>query len=462
MTDAPAIVDVMALSPLQQGLYSLAGLTDGGEDPYFIAMAADVEGNLDVARLRACAEAMLERHPNVRVSFFQGTLSKPVAVVPATFELPWQHVLVDTDEDVAALEAEARRRPFDLAKGPAIRFLLAELPHSRWRLVVVAHHIVIDGWSLPVFVSELIGLYVAGGDPSALPAQPRPYRDYIGWLAGRDPEVSKARWRTHLADLDGPTMLAPALSGREATAGLPQRTEVLLDEAGTAEILEAARTRGVTVSTLFQMAWAAILSTFTDRADVVFGVTVSGRPDELAGVESMVGLFINTVPLRIRLDPSERVGPQCVALQREAAELRDHGYLSHTELRSAGGIGELYDTLLVYENFPPGGLVGGGDFDLGGAVIRPSALESLSHFPITIAAHPTNGRLTVLVETLDGALGLLEPEALGRRVLAVVRGLLAHWDRPLREVALTFDGEITAGAPKDATMYPGGFHTAFT
>ncbi|MBI3223746.1 MAG: amino acid adenylation domain-containing protein [Mycolicibacterium cosmeticum] len=462
MTDAPAIVDVMALSPLQQGLYSLAGLTDGGEDPYFIAMAADVEGNLDVARLRACAEAVLERHPNVRVSFFQGTLSKPVAVVPATFELPWQHVLVDTDEDVAALEAEARRRPFDLAKGPAIRFLLAELPHSRWRLVVVAHHIVIDGWSLPVFVSELIGLYVADGDPNALPAQPRPYRDYIGWLAGRDPEVSKARWRTHLADLDGPTMLAPALSGREATAGLPQRTEVLLDEAGTAEILEAARTRGVTVSTLFQMAWAAILSTFTDRADVVFGVTVSGRPDELAGVESMVGLFINTVPLRIRLDPAERVGPQCVALQREAAELRDHGYLSHTDLRSAGGVGELYDTLLVYENFPPGGLVGGGDFDLGGAVIRPSALESLSHFPITIAAHPTNGRLTVLVETLDGALGLLEPEALGRRVLAVVRGLLAQWDRPLREVALTFDGEITAGAPKDATMYSGGFHTAFT
>ena len=462
MSEAPAILDVMALSPLQQGLYSLAGLTDGGADPYFIAMAADVEGGLDAARLRACAEAMLERHANVRVSFFQGTLSKPVAVVPATFELPWQHVLVDTDEEAAALEEETRRRPFDLAKGPAIRFLLAELPHSRWRLVVVAHHIVIDGWSLPVFVSELIGLYVAGGDTGALPAQPRPYRDYIGWLAGRDPEASSARWRTHLAGLDGPTMLTPALSGREAAAGLPQRTEVLLDEQGTAEILDAARTRGVTVSTLFQMAWAAILSAFTDRTDVVFGVTVSGRPDDLAGVESMVGLFINTVPLRIRLDPAERVGAQCLALQREAAELRDHGYLSHTELRSAGGIGELYDTLLVYENFPPGGLVGGGDFDLGGAVIRPSALESLSHFPITIAAHPTGGRLTVLVETLDGALGLLDPEALGNRVLAVVRGLLAQWDRPLRDVAVNFDGEVRALPPKNSTVYRGGFHTAFT
>ncbi|MCV7210254.1 non-ribosomal peptide synthetase [Mycolicibacterium canariasense] len=452
----------MALSPLQQGLYSLAGLTDGGADPYFIAMAADVEGGLDAALLRSCAEAMLERHPNVRVSFFQGKLSRPVAVVPATFELPWEHVVVDTEADAAALEDEARRRPFDLTRGPAIRFLLAEMPHSRWRLVVVAHHIVIDGWSLPVFVGELLGLYRAGGDLTALPPQPRPYRDYIGWLAARDPEVSLQRWRTHLAGLDGPTMLAPALSGGEAAPGLPRRTEVTLDEAGTTELLDAARARGVTVSTLFQMAWAAILSACTDRTDVVFGVTVSGRPDDLAGVESMVGLFINTVPLRVLLDPAGRVGAQCLALQREAAELRDHGYLSHTELRSAGGIGELYDTLLVYENFPPGGLVGSGDFDLGGAVIRPSALESLSHFPITIAAHPTRGRLTVLVETLDGAMGLVDPQTLGERVLVVVRGLLAHWDRPLREVTVTVGDEAAVLPAKDTHTYAGGFHTAFT
>jgi mycobactin peptide synthetase MbtF len=462
MTDAPAILDVMALSPLQQGLYSLAGLSDGGADPYFIAMAADVEGSLDAALLRSCAEAMLERHPNVRVGFFQGNLSRPVAVVPATFELPWQHIVVDTEAEAAAAEDEARRRPFDLTRGPAIRFLLAEMPHSRWRLVVVAHHIVIDGWSLPVFVGELLGLYRGGGDLLALPPQPRPYRDYIGWLAARDPEVSRQRWRAHLAGLDGPTMLAPALSGLQVGPGLPRRTEVTLDDTATSELLDTARARGVTVSTLFQMAWAAILSVCTDRSDVVFGVTVSGRPDDLAGVESMVGLFINTVPLRVRLDPAGRVGAQCLALQREAAELRDHGYLSHTELRSVGGIGELYDTLLVYENFPPGGLVGSGDVDLGGAVLRPSALQSLSHFPVTIAAHPTHGRLTVLVETLDGALGLVDPQILGRRVLAVVRGLLAHWDRPLREVAVTVDDEATAPPAKNTHTDPGGFHTAFT
>ena len=459
----PGVEDVMALSPLQQGLYSLAGLTDSedGADPYVIAMAADVVGTLDVARLRACAETMLVRHPNLRASFFRGNLSRPVAVIPSAIVPPWRHLTATADEAIV-LEADERRRSFDLSRGPVLRFLLIEKPDSEWRLVVVAHHIVIDGWSLPVFVAELIALYRAGGDVGALPPAPRPYRDYIGWLGGRDPEAGRRRWRAHLADLTGPILLSPALTGREVAPGLPDRTEVSLDEQATLDVLDAARRRGVTVNTLFQMAWAAILSAFTDRSDVVFGVTVSGRPDELSGVESMVGLFVNTVPLRVRLDPSVGVGPQCLALQREAADLRDHSYLSHTELRSLGGIGELYDTLLVYENFPPGGLVGSDEFPLDGAVLRPSALESLSHFPVTIAAHPTHGRLTVLVETLDGALGMLDPADLGRRVLTVVQRLLQGWDHPLRAVAVTLDGEVRPTSPVDTAERQGGVHTAFS
>ncbi|MEV0672113.1 amino acid adenylation domain-containing protein [Mycobacterium sp. NPDC050441] len=459
----PGVEDVLALSPLQQGLYSLAGLTEGddGADPYVIAMAADIDGALDAELLRACAEAMLVRHPNLRASFFQGNLSRPVAVVPSAVELPWRHVQAG-DEQAITLESGERVRRFDLGRGPLIRFLLIEKPGQRWRLVIVAHHIAIDGWSLPVFVGELIALYGAKGDAAALPSAVRPYRDYIGWLAGRDQVASRARWQAHLYGMDAPTLLSPVLSGQAAEPDLPARTEVTLDEQQSAEIFEAARRRGVTVNTLFQMAWATVLSVFTDRTDVVYGVTVSGRPDELAGVESMVGLFINTVPLRVRVDPKLPVGNQCLALQREAAELREHSYLSHTELRSLGGIGELYDTLLVYENFPPGGLVGSDEFALGEAVLRPAALESLSHFPVTIAAHPTHGRLTVLVETLDGALGMLDPQALGLRVLSVVQRLLRCWERPLREVAVTLDGESQpVGAPQIAQR-AGGFHAAFS
>ncbi|WP_459956139.1 condensation domain-containing protein, partial [Mycobacterium avium] len=150
---APDIEDVMALSPLQEGLYSLTTLAefaDGqpADDPYVIGMAADITGTLDVALLRDCAEKMLVRHPNLRASFFSRGIPRPVQIVPSRVELPWRSVTASPAE-VPMLETAERRRTFDLERGPAIRFLLIELPDAHWRLVLTAHHIVIDGWSLP-------------------------------------------------------------------------------------------------------------------------------------------------------------------------------------------------------------------------------------------------------------------------------------------------------------------------
>ncbi|OBI89705.1 non-ribosomal peptide synthetase [Mycobacterium sp. 1245805.9] len=453
----------MALSPLQQGLFSMATLAseEGPDaDPYVIAMAADVVGPLDVALLRECAATLLMRHPNLRASFIHGDLSRPVQVIPSSAELPWRCVRAEPDQ-VEALEAEERQRRFDVGRGPLIRFLLVELPEQRWHLVIVAHHIVIDGWSLPLLVSELLALYRAGGDAAALPPPPRPYRDYIGWLADRDQAASRALWAEHLRGMDGPTLLSPALAATPPAAGVPRRTTLRLDPEATAALADAARARGVTLNTLVQIAWAAILSVFTDRDDVTFGVTVSGRPGELPGVESMVGMFINTVPLRVRLDPREPAGTQCLALQRESAALRDHSYLGHAELRAIAGVGELFDTLLVYENFPPGEVVGATEFVANGATFRPVALESVSHFPVTIAAHPSAEGLTVLVEVLDGALGALAPEDLGSRLLAVAQRLVDKWDRPLREVDILLDGERDPAAADPLEAPAVAVHTRF-
>lgn len=473
-SETAAIDDVMALSPLQQGLFSLTMLAEPEEDgadgpvrdPYLIAMAADITGVLDVEQLGQCAAAMLVRHTNLRASFVHRGLPHPVQIVPSRVELPWRCVTA-APEDVPALEADEHNRPFQLERTPAIRFLLIELPDARWRLVITAHHIVIDGWSLPVFVSELIALYRARGDTGALPPPPRPYRDYIGWLAGRDPAVDQRIWVEHLRDLPGPTLLSGALANQLPDGGLPRRTELRLDTRATTALSDAARSRGVTINTVLQLTWALLLSRLTDRDDVVFGVTVSGRPAELAGVETMVGLFINTVPLRVRLDPSANVGGQCLAVQRDAALLREHCYVGHAQLRAWGGVGELFDTLLVYENFPPGALVGGGEFEAGAVTFRPAALESVSHFPVTIAAHLTEGELTVLVETLDGALGATTPTALGHRVLATAQRLITMWDRPVSEVSILLDGEVAelraaAGlAVRPPPQSPVGVHTRF-
>ena len=455
----------MALSPLQEGLYSLTTLAEFAEgeaadDPYLIGMAADISGTLDVDLLRDCAAKMLIRHPNLRAGFFSRGIARPVQIVPTRVDLPWR-VVVAAPEDVPALETAERRRPFDLERGPAIRFLLIELPDTHWRLVLTAHHIVIDGWSLPVFVNEMMILYQAAGDPAALPVAPRPYRDYIGWLASRDPAASEQVWREHLSGLPGPTLLSASLGSVEGQrTALPHTTELRLTAEATGRLADGARARGVTVNTLVQMAWALVLSRLTDTGDVVFGVTVSGRPAELAGVETMIGLFINTVPMRVRLDPASTVGDQCGAVQRTAALLREHSYLGHAQLRALGGIGEMFDTLLVYENFPLDGLVAGGELTGAGATFRPCALQNLSHFPITIAAHVAGGELVVLVEVTDGALGAATPDALGRRVLLTAERILEDWQRPLRELSVLFDGEAVQPRATE-TPTPSGIHIRF-
>jgi mycobactin peptide synthetase MbtF len=465
----PAIEDVMALSPLQEGLYShtvLSGLTDGSgdgpvEDPYLIGMTADITGPLDVQLLKQCAAAMLVRHPNLRASFVSRDIPRPVQIVPSHVDLPWRQVRAEP-EDIEKLAAAERSRPFDFERTPAIRFLLIELPDEHWHLVITAHHIVIDGWSLPVFAAEMIALYGAGGDPNALHVQPRPYRDYIGWLNARDSAASEQVWREHLAGLPGPMLLSAAMTTETSHTGLPRRTELRADRAATERLKEGARSRGITVNTLMQMAWALVLSRLTDRDDVVFGVTVSGRPAELSGVETMIGLFINTVPLRVRFDPDADVGPQCLALQRTATLLREHSYLSHAQLRALGGVGEMFDTLLVYENFPTAGLAEHGELTAGGVRFRPAELESVSHFPVALAAHMADGELVALVEVLDGALGATSGQLLGRRVLATAERLLSLWERRLREVSVLFDEEtqpLSAGTPSAPSST--GFHTRF-
>jgi mycobactin peptide synthetase MbtF len=464
VTIAPDIEDVMALSPLQEGLYSLTALSEPADDPYVIGMAADISGALDPDLLRDCAAKMLTRHPNLRASFFSRGIARPVQIVPSRVELPWRHV-VASPEDVEALQIAERRRPFDFERAPAIRFLLIELPNARWRLTITAHHIVIDGWSLPVFVNEMMILYQSGGNLEALPGKPRPYRDYIGWLATRDQVASQQIWRQHLADLPGPTLLTAALGSEPlASNGLPRRSELRIDPQATAQLVDGARARGITLNTLLQMAWAMVVARLTDRDDVVFGVTVSGRPAELAGVETMIGLFINTVPLRVRLDAATAVGEQCRAVQCDAAMLREHGYLGHAQLRAIGGVGELFDTLLVYENFPLDGMAADSEWTSAGVTFRPAALESLTHFPIVLAVHMAAHELVMQIEAVDGALGATTAATLSRRVLATAERLLQMWERPLREVSVLLDDEATALRGDDTATAPArlSIHARFT
>ncbi|WP_249044893.1 condensation domain-containing protein, partial [Mycobacterium riyadhense] len=406
-TGLDGIDDVLPLSPLQQGLVALAMRSQApSDDPYTIAMAADVSGPLDTELLRTCAGAMLSRHPNLRARFVSRGLTHPVQVVPTDVDLAWRQIIATPDE-AAALEADERRRGFDLHNGPPIRFVLIELPHACWRLLVTAHHIVLDGWSLTVFCGELMTLYRAGGAIEALPAPPRPFRDYLGWLVHRDTRPDEHFWRHYLAGLSEPTLLAAALAigaGEPAGAG-PTHTRLVLDKAATAAVLDTARGCGVTTNTLLQLAWALVLSRLTGRHDVVFGIVVSGRPAELDGVDSMVGLFVNSVPLRVRLDPTTAAAEHCLTLQRDTALLHEYAYFSHAQLRKLTSTPEMFDTLLVFQNFPSGGLAVDTEFSAGGVTFRPASAHSPTHFTTTITVDIIGEQMTLTIAAAPDASG---------------------------------------------------------
>jgi amino acid adenylation domain-containing protein/non-ribosomal peptide synthase protein (TIGR01720 family) len=389
-----AIADVLPLSPLQEGLMFHALLADTGLDVYTVSTGLELHGEFDPAAARAAGQALLDRHANLRAGFRRSAKGAAVAVIAARVSLPWTELDLsglcgaEQDRAVAAHLSAERERRFDLAKPPLLRISLIRTGPASQRLVFTHHHILLDGWSTPLLVREFFELYQAGGSATALPPV-RPYRDYLAWLASWDAEAAKTAWRHALGDLSPagpvePTLVAPADPLRRPV--VPEHVTTILPAELGDRLNARARERGLTVNTLVQVAWGLLLRAVTGRDDVVFGITVSGRPAELPGVESMIGLFINTVPVRIRVDPAEPIGALLDRIQNEQSALMDHQYLSLSQIQRAAGAGELFDTLAVFENYP---------FDEDGRQepapgLRLAAMndEDATHYPLALVAQP--------------------------------------------------------------------------
>ncbi|MPY62620.1 condensation domain-containing protein, partial [Streptomyces spongiae] len=398
----PAQVDVLPLTPLQEGLlfHALYEHEQDAQDVYLVQLVFELDGTVDAARLRAAAQALLDRHPTLRAAFRRRRGGQPVQVVPRRAVLPWTETDLtgpdpDSDSDTgtgtdtgieaawARLLDEDRERGFDPATPPLIRCTLARTGQGRHRLLVTHHHILLDGWSVSVLLRELLALYEAGGDPAALPPAP-PYRTFLDWLGRRDRTAAETAWREALAAVAEPTRLAPhAPDGRSSGELAQARTEL---PARTGEALTTlARDLGVTANTLVQTAWAILLSRTTGNDDIVFGATVSGRPAELPGVESMVGLFINTVPTRVRLRPDEPLSGLLRRVQAGYVRLLDHHHLGLADIQRAVGVPELFDTLVVFENYPMDeAATNRGD----GLQVVGTGGRDATHYPVTLVALP--------------------------------------------------------------------------
>ncbi|QKW22406.1 amino acid adenylation domain-containing protein [Kitasatospora sp. NA04385] len=353
--DLPDLADVLPLAPLQEGLLFHALYDDEGDDVYNVQLRLDLTGQVSSAGLREAARALLARRPNLRAAFRHEGLEHPVQVIPAASEPEWEeHDLSGLDPaareaELARITAGARARRFDVSVPLLLRFTLVKLGADRYRFLLTNHHILLDGWSMPLLVRELFALYAARGAEGDL-APAAEYKDYLAWLGRQDRSASETAWREVLAGLEEPTLLAPGGADRRAQS--PDRIVLELPEDLTDRLTRTARERGLTLNTVLQTAWGILLGGLTGRDDVVFGTTVSGRPPEVAGVEEMIGLFINTVPVRVDLSPEKPLSQVMAELQGRQLLVMDHQHVGLTDIQRAAGQGELFDTLLVFENYP--------------------------------------------------------------------------------------------------------------
>ncbi|AYF76324.1 amino acid adenylation domain-containing protein [Nocardia yunnanensis] len=384
------LTDVWPMTPLQRGLLFQSQLAEGGSDGYSVQAVIDIEADLDPDRLTAAAQALVCRHDVLRAGFVASD-SSAVQVIPADVAVPcaYREAFDATPEQLDAIAAEEFAVPFAVDAPPLIRFLCVAAGKRRYRLIITNHHLILDGWSMPLLFAELLGLYETAGDDAGF-AVPVPFRTHLEWLAARDARRAHTAWSEALAGLDGPTLIAPT-APRAGAPTTPVAHEVPLPAELPDALRRTAAAHQVTVNTLVQVAWALLLCEQTGGTDIVFGATVSGRPPELTGSDRMVGMLVNTVPVRISLDPGETVGDLLSRVQREQAALAEHQHVGLDEIQSITGLGPLFDTATVFESYPV-------DAAALTAATRQAALtvtgmraQDGTHYPLSLAAYANNG-----------------------------------------------------------------------
>ena len=417
------IADVWPLTPLQQGLLFHASTAYGDADVYAVQLAVTLTGPLDPHRLRDAVHTVVNRHPNL-VARFNAELDEPVQLIPADPEPGWSYVEfgardVDVDEQIQQLCAQERAAVYDLADQPAFRAALIRTAPDGHRFVLTNHHIVMDGWSSPILLGEIFAAY----NGQRLP-EPAPYRRFVTWLAERDLDAARAVWGEVLAGFDTPTLVGPAGRlgvGRRSIASyrVPEQT--------TRALSELARLHHTTISTVLQAAFVQVLCGLTGQHDVAFGTTVSGRPTEVLGAESMVGLFINTVPVRAKITATTTTAQLLDQLQSAHSQTLEHQHLALSDIHRITGHDQLFDTLLVYENYPVDTAVLSGTQEL--SVSEATAREH-THYPLTVQAQPgreLNLRVEYDTEVFDTA----SIEALIARLARVLVAMSADPTRSL-------------------------------
>ncbi|MFI2428847.1 amino acid adenylation domain-containing protein [Streptomyces sp. NPDC018955] len=369
--DGPALRDILPLTPLQEGLYFHSVFDDDSAGAYVEQQLLTLEGEVDAGRLAAAATRLLTLFPNLAARFTALADGRVVSVLESGTDVPF--TVTDrpgiTDEELRDLAERDRRAGFDLATGPLMRCTLVRRGPGRDVLVQTVHHIIADGWSIPPMLRALLAEYHAPG--TVHPAGG--FADYVRWLAGRDADESDRVWREQLAGLPGPSLVAEDHTPSDRFADTVVEPEDDVDA--------AAREAGVPLSVAVHGAWALTLGGILRSDDVVFGSTVSGRDAEVPGIGDMVGLFINTVPVRVRWSPGTTAGDLLASVRDHQSAVLPHQHVSLARIGRQAGSGPLFDTLVVFDvATDPASLRRPGDTLAVTGIVN----EGAPHYPLTL------------------------------------------------------------------------------
>ncbi|TKI55482.1 amino acid adenylation domain-containing protein [Brevibacillus antibioticus] len=352
------VQDIYSLSPMQEGMLFHA-LADTEDTSYQVQIVLPVAGDLDVTVLAKSFELLVQRHDVLRTTFLHEQVKHPMQVVlrerPLMIQVqkpPVESVDFPVKEWAEQLIRKDRERGFDLTKDPLIRLMIIEKGAKEWTLLISFHHILMDGWCADIILDDLVKIYhsLLTRTPDHLPPT-QPYSHYMKWLWKQDRDSSLEYWQNELRGYEEIATLPVGSKLRDVSSASGEY-DVFLDLAVTQRLTHIARQNQVTLSSVFQAIWGVVLQTYNDRTDVVFGTVVAGRPAELSGVERMVGLFINTLPLRVKR-AQELIFQELLQNIHEQTRLaKKHEYVPLSEIQRVTLRAPLFDHLLVFDNSP--------------------------------------------------------------------------------------------------------------
>ncbi|MFN6530371.1 non-ribosomal peptide synthetase [Nostoc sp. ChiSLP03a] len=437
------IESIYPLSPMQEGML-FHTLHEPESGVYLEQFCLTLSGNLDIRVLQQACVRVLKRHPVLRTLVVWEKQQKPLQVVCKQVELPWQNYdwrSLSATEQQQRLEAflqADRVQGFVLDKAPLMRFTLIRVADDTYEFIWSFHHLLIDGWSWPILCKEVFTFYNALLKGKYLYLNtPRPYQNYINWLQQQDLRAAEVFWRQQLQGFTSSTRL---LLNQGEVQNSPQlktyhEQHCCLSLPITAALQSQAQQYHLTVSTFVQAAWAILLSRYTDESEVVFGATVSGRPPTLSGVESMVGLFINTLPVRVKVPTATPLWQWLRQLQTQQVERSQYSWCPLVKIQAISEITQelpLFESIVVFENYPqdtsfsnPGQSI---------QITKRRVIEQ-TNYPLTVIAVP--GQELSLRILYDGS--RFDEETINRmmgHLVTLLEGMVANIEQTVSEIPM--------------------------